>query len=77
VATCRPSATARTFALVDNSQKVYKLDEKVNVMAVETLKNRADRSADPDATSKVDVVMATIAGSIDGGFVTVDTIEVQ
>jgi hypothetical protein len=77
VASCQPSTTTTTFALVDNSQKVYKLDEKGNAKAAAALKNRADRSADPSATSKADVVVASITGTMNDGIVTVEKIEVQ
>ena len=65
------------IALVDNSHKVYKLDQKGNAKAVDALKNRADRSADPKAASKGDVVVAKITGTMNDGVVTVETIEVQ
>lgn len=77
VATCQPSSTTSTFALVDESQKVYKLDEKGNSKAADALKSRADRSTDPNATSKPDAVTAKITGTLNGGIVTVETIEVQ
>jgi hypothetical protein len=77
VATCQPSSSTRTFALVDDSQKVYKLDQKGNSKAADALKNRADRSADPNATSKGDVVVAKITGTMNDGIVTVEAIEIQ
>jgi hypothetical protein len=78
IATCQPSSRTTTFALVDNSQKVYKLDEKGNAKAAAALKNRADRSADPNAAaSKPDVVMVKITGSMTGGIVSVEAIEVH
>jgi len=77
VATCQPTSSTTAFALVDNSQKVYKLDEKGNAKAADALKNRADRSADPNATTKADPVTAKITGTMAGGVVTVETIEVR
>jgi hypothetical protein len=82
VATCQPSSSTVTFALVDSAQKVYKLDDK----AVEALKSRANRSAEPNggskpadasAGSKSDVITAKITGTANGGIVTVETIELQ
>jgi hypothetical protein len=77
VATCQPSSTTSSFALVDNSQKVYKLDAKGNAKAADALKNRADRSTDPNATGKDSVVVAKITGTMNEGIVTVEAIEVQ
>jgi hypothetical protein len=77
VATCQPTSSTTTFALVDNSQKVYKLDEKGNSKAADALKNRADRSADPNATSKADSVTAKITGTMADGIVTVEAIEIR
>ena len=34
-ATCQPSASTSTFALVDDSQKIYKLDDQGNTKAAE------------------------------------------
>jgi hypothetical protein len=77
IAGCQPSSTTSTFALVDNSQKVYKLDQKGNTKAGDALKNRADRSADPNAAGKGDVVVAKITGTMNNGIITVETIDVQ
>lgn len=77
VAGCQPSSATSTFALVDNSQKVYKLDQKGNTKAADALKNRADRSADPNATSKGDVVVAKITGTMNDSIITVEAIEIQ
>jgi hypothetical protein len=77
VATCQPSSGTTTFALVDNTQKVYKLDQAGNTRAADALKNRADRSADPNATGKVDVVKAKITGTMNAGMVAVETIEIR
>ncbi len=77
VASCQPSSATGTCALADNSQKVYKFDQKGNTKAADALKNRADRSSDPNASSKGDVVVAKITGTMNEGIVTVETIEVQ
>jgi hypothetical protein len=77
VGSCQPSSATSTFALFDNSQKVYKLDQKGNTKAADALKNRADRSSDPNATSKGDVVVAKITGTMNDGIITVETIEIQ
>ena len=77
VASCQPTSSTTTFALVDNSQKVYKLDDKGNSKAADALKNRADRSADPKATSKSDALTAKITGTVANGVVTVEAIEVH
>lgn len=79
VASCQPSTTTNTFALVDNtSQKVYKLDEQGNAKAAAALKRRPDQpAADPSTSGKADVVVAKITGTMNGGIVTVESIEVQ
>ena len=77
VATCQPTSDSTTFALVDNSRKVYKLDQNGNAKAAAAIKNRADRSADPNAAGKADVVMAKITGTMNDGIVTVETIEIR
>ena len=77
VATCQPTSGTSAFALVDNTQKVYKLDEKGNTRAADAFKNRADRSADPNTAGKADVVKAKITGTMNGGIVTVETIEIR
>lgn len=77
VATCQPSSSTTAFALVDNTQKVYKLDQTGNTKAADALKNRADRAADPNATGKVDVVEAKITGTMNAGIVAVETIEIR
>jgi len=77
IATCQPTSSTTTFALVDTSRKVYKLDDKGNSKAADALKNRADRSADPNAASKADMITAKITGTMADGIVTVEAIEVR
>lgn len=77
LATCQPSASTITFALVDDSQKIYKLDESGNTKAAEALKGRPAQPADPDTSGKTDVVLARITGTTNGSIVTVETIEVK
>ena len=77
LATCQPTSQSTTFALVDNSRKIYKLDEKGNGKAAAAIKNRADRSADPNAAGKADVVIVKITGTMNDGIVTVETIEIR
>jgi hypothetical protein len=75
--TCQPSSSTTTFALVDDSRKIYKLDAKGNAKAADALKNRADRSADPNAGAKVEIVVAKITGTVKDDIVNVDAIELQ
>jgi hypothetical protein len=77
LATCQPSASSSTFALVDDSQKIYRLDEQGNTKAVEALKARPAQPADPNTSGKADVVLAKITGTMNGSIVTVETIEVK
>ena len=76
VTTCDPTSTTTMFAIVV-SGKAYKLDEAGNTKAMEALKGRADRSADPDRPAST-MVSARITGTKDGdNTLKVDTIEVQ
>ena len=67
---CDPSASTTSFALIAAGQ-AYKLDDAGNSKAAAALKNRADRSADPDRPSK-GVVSAKVTGTKEGD----DTIKV-
>jgi hypothetical protein len=77
LATCQPSASTSTFALVDDSQKIYKLDGQGNTKAAEALKARPGQPAEPATSGKTDVVVAKINGTTNGSVVTVETIEVK
>ena len=72
---CQPSGTTTAFA-IDNSGKVYKLDAAGNTKAVEALKSRSDRAADPNAVDKAPVVVK-ITGTKEGDVIKVETLEVQ
>ena len=74
-ATCDPSSSTTTFALF-TSGKVYKLDDTGNTKAAEALKNRADRSTDPDNMTKTRII-AKVTGKLQGNILNVDTIDVQ
>ncbi len=76
-ATCQPSASTSTFALVDDSQKIYKLDDQGNTKAAEALKSRSAQPVDSSTSGKTDVVVAKITGTMNGSIVTVETIEVK
>jgi hypothetical protein len=78
LASCQPSSDTTTFALVDDSMKVYKLDDAGNKKAANALKNRSDRSSDPNGAPKgASLVLAKITGTMNGNMITVDSIEVQ
>jgi hypothetical protein len=77
LATCQPSSNTNTFALVDDSQKIYRLDEQGNSKAAEALKTRPGQSEDPSTSGKTDVVLAKITGTTNGSIVTVETIELK
>jgi hypothetical protein len=77
IATCQPNSSSMSFGLVDNQGKVAKLDEDGNSKAAAALKNRADRSAEPDAASKGNPVVATIKGTLQGSTLKVESIEVR
>ena len=71
-ATCDPTASTTTFALLV-SGKAVKLDDGGKV--AEALKNRADRSTDPAKPSSQ--IMAKVTGTKEGDIVKVEAIEVQ
>lgn len=73
---CTPTASTTAYA-IDVGGKMYKLDEEGNAKAADALKNRADRSAEPDAAAKADGVRARVKGTLDGSTLKVDSIQVQ
>lgn len=73
---CSPSGTTTAF-LVSVDGKTYRLDDAGNAKAAEALKNRADRSANPNAPAASKDVTAKISGTKDGDTIKVETIEVQ
>jgi hypothetical protein len=78
VAKCQPNSSSTTFGLVDNEGKVVKLDDDGNSKAAAAMKNRADRSADPDSAGKGNnAVMATIKGTLQDSVLKVESIEVR
>jgi hypothetical protein len=73
---CDPSASTTSFALVVSGQ-AYKLDHAGNTKAGDALKNRADRSANPNQPSK-GAVSAKVTGSKGSDdTIKVDSIDVQ
>ena len=71
---CQATANTTAFA-VDISGKTFRLDDAGNQKAVKALRDRADRSTDPDAAAAP--TMAKIAGKQDGDVIKVESIEVQ
>ena len=72
---CDPTGSTTMFALVSSGQ-AYRLDDNGNRKAAEALKNRADRSADPNAPGGKQVV-AKVTGTKEGDTIKVDTIDVR
>ena len=70
--TCDPTGSTATFALLV-SGKAYKLDDGGKV--AEALKNRADRSTDPNKSPTQ--IMARVTGTKEGNVLKVEAIEVQ
>jgi hypothetical protein len=73
---CIPNASTTAYA-IDVSGKVYQLDADGNAKAAEALKSRADRMAEPNGPAKTDQVRARVKGTLEGGTLKVDSIEVQ
>jgi hypothetical protein len=73
---CDPTGSTTMFTLLI-ADKPYKLDDAGNAKAVDALKNRADRSTDPNAKPAAQVV-AKITGTKDGdNILKVEAVEVQ
>ena len=75
-AACDPTATTSMFAL-NVGGKFYNLDDAGNAKAVEAIKNRADRAADPAKPASA-AVNAKVTGTKEAGdILKVESIEVQ
>jgi hypothetical protein len=72
---CDPSASTSSFSLVVSGQ-AYKLDNAGNGKASEALKNRADRSANPNQPPK-GAVSAKVTGIMANDTISVESIDVQ
>jgi hypothetical protein len=72
---CDATSATTAFA-IDVSGKVYNLDSTGNSKAAQAIKERADRSADPNNPQKGSMT-AKIAGTLSGDTLQVDTIEVR
>ena len=72
---CDATSTTSSFA-IDVSGKVYKLDPADNTKVSTAMKNRADRSTNPNQPLSKQV-MAQITGTEKGGTITVESIEVR
>ena len=74
--TCDPTGSTTTFALVA-SGKTFKLDDAGNTKAIEAMKSRADRAANPNAPAST-TITAKVTGTKDGdNTLKVEAIEVQ
>lgn len=77
-ATCDPTSSTTSFAILV-AGKAAKFDDAGNAKAIEALKSRADRSANPTnpSTPPSTQVAAKVTGSKDGDNIKVEAIEVQ
>jgi hypothetical protein len=73
-AECSPMSSTSSFALVLPDGKTVRLDAAGNAKAGDALKNNADRAKNPGANTPV---TAKVTGSLEGGTIHVQTIEVQ
>ena len=78
-AACHPTDATTAFVLSSADGKMYKLDETGNKKAAEAVKNRADRSKDPNAPAATapSPVNANISGSLEGDTIKVEAIAVE
>ncbi len=72
---CNAGSGTTAFLLVYEG-KTYPLDEAGNQKAVQALKTRADRAADPN-DPKASQIMAKVTGAKEGSILKVETIEIQ
>jgi len=72
---CDATGATTAFAIVVTG-KTFKLDDAGNTKAAEAMKNRADRSTNPNAPPST-TVTAKVTGTKDGENLKVETIEVQ
>jgi hypothetical protein len=76
VAACDPTNATSSFGLVV-SGKIFRLDEQGNTKAAAAIKDRADRSTDPNKPASGQIA-AKVTGSMDGDTkLKVEKIEVQ
>jgi hypothetical protein len=71
---CDATSSSSAFA-ISVSGKVYHLDEAGNTKAGEAIRNRANRSADPNQPA-ASTVNAKVSGTLDGETLKVETIEI-
>src|SRR5215471_18379155 len=71
---CDATSSSSTFVIAV-SGKVYRLDDAGNSKASEALRNRANRSADPNQPA-ASTVNAKVSGTLDGETLKVETIEI-
>jgi len=74
--TCDPTSSTTTFAMVA-SGKIYKFDDAGNTKAMEAMKNRADRSTNPNAPQTTTVAAKVTGTKGADNTLKVETIEVQ
>jgi len=72
---CEATSSTTQFVL-DVNGKIYRLDSTGNAKAVEALKNRSDRAANPNKPS-TGAVNAKVSGTAEGDTLKVDMLEVQ
>ena len=71
---CQATSNTTEFALYI-SGKTYRFDDAGNQKTVRVLRDRADRSADPNVVDGP--INATVTGTEDGAAIKVESIEVQ
>jgi hypothetical protein len=73
---CNATGSTSSFA-VDVSGKIYKFDADGNRQAAAALKNRADRSTQPQNASKDEPVTARVSGKLEGDTIKVESLNVM
>lgn len=71
---CDASSSTTSFMLIVDA-KAYMLDQTGNKMALDAIKNRADRAADPNNPKSQ--ILAKVTGDKDGNTLKVAAVEVQ
>ncbi|HTX39364.1 MAG TPA: hypothetical protein VME43_30310 [Bryobacteraceae bacterium] len=73
--TCIATSSTSAF-MIAVSGKVYQLDDNGNTKAAAAMKERADRSTDPNNATNA-AVTAKVTGKLEGNTIAVQTIDVQ
>jgi hypothetical protein len=73
---CDATSSSSAFVIAVSAGKVYRLDDTGNSKAGEAIRNRANRSADPNQPA-ASTVNAKVSGTLEGETLKVETVEIM